>query len=369
MPVSLHRFFRCVLPVLAALAWMNPSFAAVYCATNATDLQNMLNAAALSADDDEIRLRPGTFGAVGGADGFTYVSASEGALTISGNWFGSQALPNACVEQKDIQNVTWVSGNGQRRALTVSMQSMAPGVLRIEKVTFENGLSALSTFGGCVSIASAYGTVQLEQNIFSNCVAPLGDGGGLMLQAKAATLRGNIFHFNAARRGGAAYIEGRGGALVINNNTIADNLAEGLAGASGGLQFSKSGLDGASTAVWASNNIIWGNAAGTDRYDIDVTGLSANAAVLRYNHLGAIKGTPAPSSSNTTTGDPSFVSSRREFWSDYATTGVSVARNSGNNSPAGGLTTVDINGHKRVQGSTVDRGAFEVDELFGNGFD
>ncbi len=367
--MSHHRFFRRVLPLVAALFWINPASAAVYCATNATDLQNMLNAAALSADDDVIRLRIGTFIAPGDVNGFTYVSGNDGALTISGNWFGSNALPNACVDQKEYHHVTSLSGNGERRALTVSMSSMSPGLLRIEQVRFENGVTGLSGIGGCASIVSAYGTVQLERNLFEGCLAPLGDGGGLFLQAKSAQLKGNVFHHNSARRGGAAMIEGRGGSFVLNNNTVADNLAEGLVGAAGGLQFTKSGIDGAATALWASNNIVWGNNAGTDRYDIDVSGLSANAAVLRYNHLGAIKGTPAPSSSNMTSGDPGFVTTNRESYSHYAPKPASVVRNSGNNSPTGGLTTWDVAGAKRMQGSAVDRGAFEIDELFGNGFD
>lgn len=364
-----HRFLRFALPLIATLSLANGASAAVWCASNGTDLQNMLNAAALSADDDVIRLRYGGFYALGDVNGFTYVSANDGALTISGNWFGSNAQPNACVEQIKSHQSTWLSGSGQRRVLTASMTSMSPGVLRIEQVQFEDGLTGLSGFGGCVSIVSAYGAVQLERNIFEGCVAPLGDGGGLFLQAKSAQLHGNLFHHNAARRGGAAYIEGRGGALVLNNNTIADNLAEGLAGAAGGVHFAKSGIDGASTAAWASNNIIWGNNAGTDRYDIDVSGLSASAAVLRYNHLGTVKGTPAPSSSNTTNGAPGFIQAARDNWPDYAITAASVARNSGNNSPAGGLTSVDVAGAKRVQGAGVDRGAFEVDEMFGNGFD
>jgi hypothetical protein len=367
--MSLHRFFCSALPLVAALSWINPASAAVYCATNAIDLQNMLNAAALSADDDVIRLRIGPFVAPGDVNGFTYVSGNDGALTISGNWFGSVALPNACVDQKEYHHVTTLSGNGERRALTVSMTSMAPGLLRIEQLRFADGLTGVSSIGGCASIVSAYGTVQVERVLFEGCLAPLGDGGGLFLQAKSAQLKGNLFHHNTARRGGAAFIDGRGGALVLNNNTIADNLAETLSGAAGGIQFVKSGIDGAATAVWASNNIIWGNNAGVDRYDIDVSGLSANAAVLRHNHLGAVKGTPAPSSSNTTSGDPRFVDATRTSYSDYAVNAISAAHNSGNNSPAGGLTTWDVAGAKRVQGPAVDRGAFEIDELFGNGFD
>lgn len=367
--MSHHRCLGYALAVLAASAGINPARAAIYCATNATDLQNMLTAAAASADDDVIRLRYGQFNATGDVNGFTYVSANDGALTISGNWFGSNAYPNACVEQKPVHQVTALSGSAARRALTVSMSSMTPGLLRIEQVRLKDGLTGLSGIGGCASIVSAYGTVQLERNVFEGCVAPLGDGGGLFLQAKSAQLKGNVFHHNAARRGGAAFIEGRGGTFVLNNNTVADNLAEGLAGAAGGLQFAKSGIDGAYTAVWASNNIVWGNNAGTDRYDIDVSGLSASAAVLRYNHLGAIKGTPAASSGNTTGGDPGFVAEAREYYIDYALTPTSVARNSGNNSPTGGLTTWDVAGAKRMQGMAVDRGAFEVDELFGNGFD
>ena len=363
--MSRFRIFRFALPLAAILPLANQASADVYCAVDGPDLQNKLNAAAASADDDVIRLRIGSFLSNGGAEGFTYLSSNSGSLTLSGSWSGSQANPNACLSQYE-NSLTWVHGDTNRRALTLSMTSMTPGTVTLEKIKFEGGTSATGGIGGCASIVSPNGEVVLSGNWFYGCLAPFGDGGGLYLQAKSAHIINNVFHDNAARRGGAMLVDARGGAFYMNNNTVTGNLAETLVGASGGVQFITSGIDGSDSVLWASNNILWGNSAGTDRYDIDISGLATNAAGLRYNHIGRLKGTAAPGSGQTTTGDPLFVGAANE---DFALSPGSPARNSGNSYALGGVGTFDIEGKKRVQGAAVDRGAIEFDELFGNGFD
>ena len=354
-----------VLVLLFGLQFFATSASAVtYCVDDAADLQAKLNLAAGSVDDDEIRLRIGLFAATGGADGFVYVSSNSGDLTISGSWQGSAINPTGCVSQYE-GNHSWVDGDANRRALTISMTSATPGVVKIEKLEFSAGTSALGGIGGCVSIVSQ-GEVVISRNTFYGCVAPLGDGGGLFLQAQSAHIVSNQMFDNAGRRGAALFVEARGGTFYVNNNTLTANVAEGLAGASGGIQFVSSGLNGGSSVVYASNNVFWGNSAGTDRYDIDISGLSASAATLSYNHIGRLKGTPSGLSSNTTSGDPLFVD---PAGNDYSLKPASIARNSGNASALGGVGTFDIEGKKRVQGAAVDRGAIEFDELFGNGFD
>lgn len=353
------------LPLMAMLLTMSHADAAVYCAADGPDLQNKLNAAAASADDDVIRLRVGGFSPSGGSDGFTYVSSNSGSLTITGSWGGTQANPMACLSQFSLHH-SWLHGGTDRRALTISMTSMTPGTLTLEKLEFDAGTSPSGGIGGCASIVSPNGEVVLSNNLFHGCLALFGDGGGVFLQSKSAHVLNNVFHDNAARRGGAMFIEARGGTFYVNNNTITDNLAETLVGASGGLQFSNSGIDGADSVLWASNNILWGNAAGTDRYDIDVSGLSAAAATLRYNHIGRTKGAPSGFSGETTSGDPLFIDAAN---GDFALRSNSPAINSGNASAIGGVGAVDFVGRKRVQGASIDRGAFELDELFGSSFE
>jgi hypothetical protein len=93
---------------------------------------------------------------------------------------------------------------------------------------------------------------------------------------------------------------------------------------------------------------------------------------LRNNHIGVGYFEIAPIVNlNPTTGDPGWT-----LTGIYPTPNeVSPLRDSGTNSPYGGVGTVDLAGNARIVNATVDRGAIEAaanaptDRIFADAFE
>lgn len=135
-----------------------------------------------------------------------------------------------------------------------------------------------------------------------------------------------------------AIVQATAGALArVTNVTVADNGGAGLL------------LSGVGTKT-AFNNILHSNALGSI---LDTPSASGNNL---GNDLGA--------------SDPQFVNAAGL---EYSLQPGSPAIDAGNASPPGGLGAVDVIGEPRVQGITVDIGAFErsvlVDAVYANGFE
>jgi hypothetical protein len=113
--------------------------------------------------------------------------------------------------------------------------------------------------------------------------------------------------------------------------------------------------------------------AGFGNVFFDLFNVTSNTSILRNNHIGVMEGQPA-AESDTTTGDPKW-----DIVGMYPRPqAVSPLRDSGRNSPLGGLSAKDTAGDPRVVGVAVDRGALEADavappppaeSVFANGFE
>lgn len=244
---------------------------------------------------------------------------------------------------------------------------------RLDGFTIINGLAkspSPNTGGGinCRATDTEAGPVVIANNTIAGNLAGF-KGGGIFLDGKA-TITNNVVTGNSTEYGPGAGIycnfgstlvtiannlianntasEGGGGistdatSILIANNTIVDN-ANINAGA-GGIYFGSS--SGNSTNA---NNIIAFNSSGigpanatvTNRYNCIVSNLTAN-------YIGLTSGPGAVSV------NPLFVN-RAE--GNYRLLGASPLINAGdNNLKVGGL---DLDGAPRVEGVTVDLGAYE----------
>ena len=153
----------------------------------------------------------------------------------------------------------------------------------------------------------------------------------------------------------AVRLSALGGSNVrFSNNTVVNNFQPGLGGGLGGLLINGTATD----LFFLTNNVLWNNGSGTG-YDMS---LSA-PAILNNNLIGSFDPLPAGTvNNNTLSTDPGFTSGL-----NYRPRADSVLRNSG--VTAVGQLPRDLDGNARVQGTRIDRGAYEFPEIFSNGFE
>ncbi len=197
--------------------------------------------------------------------------------------------------------------------------------------------------GGAVC-ASGTGNLYSVGNFFNSNYA-LGSGGALSIGAGSDTVVNNVFVANKSGSGGGSGLDVRATANAVSfvaNNSIAQNVTTGT----GALRIS-----GSAGTVKVYNNLLWGNSAGSGTADIN----------------NATSGATVTQSNNYTTPNPQFTNASNPIGTDniwgtaddgLQISSTSSAVNAGNNAYTAGLTT-DITGAARIQGGTVDAGAYE----------
>ena len=147
---------------------------------------------------------------------------------------------------------------------------------------------------------------------------------------------------------GAMSVSTLGGAIAfVSNNSIFKN---------NGTSFYSLAICG---VVTASNNVVADNTSSAASFaQVGCASPESSAGVtLNRNHFQSaqFQGSVA-SETGTTTGDPQW-----NYTGSIATPKVvSVLRNTGTNSPTGGLASTDFSGNARIIDGTVDRGAIEA---------
>jgi len=180
----------------------------------------------------------------------------------------------------------------------------------------------------------------------------------LRLSGGNLRFRNNQIRGNSTRDGAAlmAFV-GLGAEITLANNTVVDNHDSTPSAASpmGGVSIFGNGT------MTVFNNLFWGNTS-ANATDLKV---ASNFGALSNNHIGVLSGTPEFNYSRTQ-GDPLINVSA----SGYVVPALnSPVRDSGSTYVPGGRGEYDLYGNPRVQGIKVDRGAIEIDQMFGNGFD
>jgi hypothetical protein len=325
--------------------------AAQFCLANGEQLASALQTAASNGEDDDIRLRGGTFTNTNGNPfAFVYSATENRDFTISGGWnagctqfsHGTQTI----LDGQDVHGVMKLINFGEGNEV----------VHRISRITFNNG-NASGSGGGLDASGAAASSVQLEieGNFFLGNAAS-SFGGGLAAGANGLfLLRNNVFLVNeAGMNNGAASLTCNSGDAVISQNTIIANSGSDTPAPenrAGGLRIA------GSCTVDLANNLIWDNSD----YDLLVQGSVNN----RYhNNIQDIGGTAATVDIGNLSVEPEYMSGLLNFHPKPR----SPLFNGGHPSPPGGLPAVDITGKARVAAGIVDIGAYESAVLFYDGF-
>lgn len=244
----------------------------------------------------------------------------------------------------------------ERCAVTGNSASSVAGQAHSAVYVNANGSSAVSirqsNIGGNVAYgisagAALYGIATQNAQIAATGLAVIQNthpdaNGGLRTQIYLSASDTSAVRLgdSASVRGpdsGAVVQAGTGALARVTNVTIADNGGAGLLLSGGGTKT-------------AFNNILHDNALGS----------ILDTPTASGNHLGNDLGA----------GDPLFVNAAGL---EYSVLPTSPAIDAGNAAPPGGLGAIDVLGAPRVQGLSVDIGAFErsviVDAVFANGFE
>lgn len=164
-----------------------------------------------------------------------------------------------------------------------------------------------------------------------------------------------------------SYYDPDGGSVGFSNNLVVDAPMHGVWLQFGHDDVPSAGLVGntivnsADKGIFAQtttdylniyNNIVWNSVTRDIWIEADASH-DPGSAVLRNNLYGSQLGYEAPGSAGNLHDDPLFASS-----TNYRLQASSPAVNSGTTSIA--MSDVDLDGHARVIGSTVDRGGYEA---------
>ncbi len=336
---------------LAMLLLATHAQAEVYCVITNTQLINAI-AAAQGGGASQIRVRTGTYVIATTPSTPALEIADTSDLSISGGWNTGCTAQTASSPDQTILNAL-----SSGRLLDIEFPNGSSNEISFSMLSFRGGITNSPLSAGCVfaeSLAGAGARLIFDLVSFRGCAnGPSGTTAGLRanLNGVLFVLRSSVFSGNLLNGGNAMGLQGLGGTThTLTNNTFASNTLPGFAGIY---------ISGFPTDFFRlSNNIIHGNGTVDLYLENDVF------ALLNNNHIGVTSILGAGVTENAaTTGDPGFVPGSLHLKAN------SPARNSGLNAAPGGLPTTDFSLNPRILGGQVDRGAYEFDGFFANGFE
>lgn len=361
------RFVSAVLFVLFG-AGAIPAHAAVTCVATPAQLATALAMAAENGQNDEIRLRRGTYTATQPAM-FEYATANQEPFdfAMSGDWNSN------CTQQGDDPLSTIIDGNQVSRALRIS--TISPGAsVSVRLLTFLGGTAtANGGSGGGLQISvvnsNEPSTITIERNAFLLNQADQSAGA---LQASGGAFQwivNNVFVANTAQYSSAVHMQCRPivgdidqpGFGAFTNNTIVNNHYTDpdswtvLVGCGGGAIVANNNFDG-NSGDW---DILFSRASG-----------DPGTFILRNNNVN--NESIADISEGNINVDPEYEAGFLDFLN------FTPVRNSplvdAGTEPVGilsfwYLTDFHLIALPRVIGPHVDIGAFENDRIFDDGFE
>ncbi|MBW1982300.1 MAG: hypothetical protein JRJ12_13875 [Deltaproteobacteria bacterium] len=236
--------FAAVLALVPVFMLAGASWGANFYASDATELQNHLSAAALNGEDDTIMVARGIY-----KGNFEYVSSEGRSITLQGGYDAT-----FCSRQVDPAKTVL---DGQSAGRVLHLYNSAGGSITVDGFTIRNGSGTLGA------------------GIYARSDMAVGDTGDITLSNNIIT--GNDTGTGGSLNGGGVNIyshvnEGTSANILVSDNIITGNTANYLGG---GLYALTMSLEGNSGTVTFSNNIIAGNTAA----EYDGGGVDVHSAV------------------------------------------------------------------------------------------
>lgn len=326
------------------------SQAAVLCVGTPTELQNALFAAAGQGGDAsvEIRIRSGVYSRNNpNGPSFLLFLSLDRQIEISGGWT-DQTGP--CSRRGSAP--TLLQGVPDRAILSVVV-STAPGKVTLRDLHVVDARGAASAL--LLETQNSTGEIRVERVVVHG--AQTQTPAGLIVASIGSgrfVFRNNLISGNQASRIPGLQLLTTGGETTLVNNTFIDNI---ITSASSGAPLV---ILCGSAPTWVGNNVI----AGTTGQDaVDLILCEGNSHVFSHNHYTDSTGTPATSIARTS-GAAGFLAPGLPVPGNR-----SVLRNSGTLEVPGGAPVFDMDFVSRPQGGRIDRGAYEIIELFAHGFE
>lgn len=333
---------------LAMVLFSTHAQAELYCVTTNTQLINAI-ASAQGGGASQIRVRTGTYPIATTPATPSLAIADTSDLSISGGWNAGCTAQTASSPDQTILN-----GLSSGRLLDINYPAGSSHEISFSMLSFRGGISNSPLSAGCVYAQSPAGSnarLVFDLVSFRGCTNSVGsaalraDLNGVLFALRSSVVSGNSSGANSI------FLRGLGaGTYTVTNNTMSSPSNPN------GVGLYLAGL--ATDFFRLTNNIVHAN--GTSDLFVE----SNVFALLNNNHIPVTNDIPAGVTVNAmSTGDPGFMPGTFHLKPN------SPARNSGLNAAPGGLPATDYSLNPRILEGRVDRGAYEFDGFFANGFE
>jgi len=122
----------CIVIMVTASCWFvaGSTWGAVFCVSNATELQNALNTATSNGENDTIRVVQGTYTSTGI---FNYVSSEEHSITLEGGYTAG------CASREVNPSLTILDDNNSNSGSVLYFCTGGGSDIKLEGFTIKNG--------------------------------------------------------------------------------------------------------------------------------------------------------------------------------------------------------------------------------------
>ena len=241
-------------------------------------------------------------------------------------------------------------------------KSTGGGVKSIGTVTVSDSTISGNTCGTNGGGINAGLGLSVTGSTISGNTATTGDGGGVLTDAGDSIINSTVAD-NTAKYGGGIFLSGTNVGTTLSDSTVADNKATATAGTGAGGIF----VNGSGDTLYLRNSIV-ANDTDASGAAPDISNSASTTSVMataNYSLIGNTTGSNVSGTHDVANVAPKLgpLQNNGGNVETIALLANSPAINAGSNSLVPSSITTDERGAARIQGGTVDIGAFEVQPI------